>query len=114
MENITGGLGDKMEDWVEKQHQMGKQERARFRIMKNLQHCSDARARVVHRNFDPVVIARTLRVDGAMVRRSLNLKARRDTKRGSSRCVKGSVIRRGLRHSTIAISSNNKMNTHLP
>jgi len=26
MENIPGGLGDKMEDWVEKQHQMGKQE----------------------------------------------------------------------------------------
>jgi len=26
MENIPGGLGDKMVDWVEKQHQMGKQE----------------------------------------------------------------------------------------
>jgi hypothetical protein len=89
----------------EKQHQMGKQERARFRIMKNLQHRSDARAWVVHRNFDPVFIGRTLKVDGAMVRRSLNLKARRDTKKGSSRCMKGSVIQRGLRHSTIAISA---------
>jgi hypothetical protein len=52
-----------MEDWVEKQHQMGKQERARFRTMKNLQHRSDARAWVVHRNSDPVVIAQTLKVD---------------------------------------------------
>jgi hypothetical protein len=28
--------------------------------------------------------------------------------------LKGSIIPRGLRHSTIAISSNKKMNTHLP
>jgi len=69
MENIPGGLGDKMEDWVEKQHQMGKQEQARFRMMKNLQHRSDARARVVHRNSDPVVIAQTLKVDGALKRK---------------------------------------------
>jgi hypothetical protein len=26
MVNIDGGLGNKMEDWVEKQHQMGKRE----------------------------------------------------------------------------------------
>jgi hypothetical protein len=69
MENIPGGLGDKMEDWVEKQHQMGKQERARFCTMKNLQHRSDARARVVHRNSDPVVIAQTLKVDGVSKRK---------------------------------------------
>ena len=54
---------------MEKQHQMGKQERARFRTMKNLQHRSDARARVVHRNFDPVVITQTLKVDGALKRK---------------------------------------------
>ena len=33
--------------------------------MKNLQHRSDARARVVHRNSDPVIIAQTLKVDCA-------------------------------------------------
>jgi hypothetical protein len=44
MKNIRGGLGDKMEDWVEKQHQMGKQEQAHFCTMKNLQHCTNARA----------------------------------------------------------------------
>ena len=37
--------------------------------MKNLQHCSDARARVVHRNSDPVVIAQTLKVDSAPKRK---------------------------------------------
>ena len=40
MEKIKGGLGDKMEDWIEKQHQMGKQERAWFHMIKNLQHHS--------------------------------------------------------------------------
>ncbi len=65
MENIEGGLGAKMEDWVEKQHQMGKQEQARFCKMENLQHCSDARARVAHHNSDPVAIAQMLKVDGA-------------------------------------------------
>jgi hypothetical protein len=69
MENIPGGLGDKMEDWVEKQHQIGKQEQARICTMKNLQHCSDARARVVHRNSDPVIIAQTLKVDDALKRK---------------------------------------------
>ena len=37
--------------------------------MKNLQHRSDARARVVHRNSDPVVIAQTLKVDSAPKRK---------------------------------------------
>ncbi len=37
--------------------------------MKNLQHRSDARARIVHRNSDPVVIAQTLKVDLASKRK---------------------------------------------
>jgi len=37
--------------------------------MKNLQHRSDARARVVHCNSDPVVIAQTRKVDGASKRK---------------------------------------------
>jgi hypothetical protein len=43
--------------------------------MKNLQHRSDARARVVHRNSDPVVISQTLKVDGAS-RRKFNSETR--------------------------------------
>ena len=37
--------------------------------MKNLQHRSDARAWVVHRNSDPVVITQTLTLDGASKRK---------------------------------------------
>ena len=40
--------------------------------MKNLQHRSDARARVVHRNSDPVVIAQTLKVDCASKRKFIS------------------------------------------
>ena len=65
MIEIGGGLGNKMEDWVEKQHQMGKRERTRFCTMRNLQERANARAWVLHRNSDPVVIAQTLKVDSA-------------------------------------------------
>jgi hypothetical protein len=64
MKNMRGGLGNEMEDWVEKQHQIGKQEQARFCTMKNLQHCANARSWVIHHNLDPVVISQTLEVDG--------------------------------------------------
>jgi hypothetical protein len=64
MENIRGGFGNKMEDWVEKQHQVGKQERACFRTMKNLQHCANVRAWVIYCNLDLVVISQMLEVDG--------------------------------------------------
>ena len=37
--------------------------------MKNIQHRSDTRARVVHRNSDPVIIAQTLKVDCASKRK---------------------------------------------
>jgi len=48
---------------------MGKQERAQFHTMKNLQHRSDTRAWVVHCNSDLVVIAQTLKVDCASKRK---------------------------------------------
>ena len=69
MIEIGGGLGNKMEDWVEKQHQMGKREQMRFCTMQNLQKRADARARVLHRNSDPVVVSKTLEVNGASKRK---------------------------------------------
>jgi hypothetical protein len=112
MENIPGGLGDKMEDWGEKQHHMGKQERAQFRTMKNLQHRSDARARVVHRNSDPVVIAQTLKVDGAPKRK---FKSETRDKEGIE------SLRERERHTKrfkalddCDIIKQKKLNTHLP
>ena len=109
MENIPGGLGDKMEDWVEKQHQMGKQEQTRFPTMKNLQHRSEAW--VVHPNSDPVVIAQTLKVDGASKRK---FKSETRDKKGIE------SLRERERHTKRfkALGDcdiiNKKMNTYLP
>ena len=35
MEHVPGGLGDKMEDWIELAHQIGARLRARFRTVKD-------------------------------------------------------------------------------
>ena len=35
MEHVPGGLGDKMEDWIELAHQAGARLRARFRTVKD-------------------------------------------------------------------------------
>lgn len=69
MENIPGGLGNKMEDWVEKSHQLGKRLRARFRTMRNLQKRAKARQRVEHRDSDPAVIHQILQVEMASKRK---------------------------------------------
>ncbi len=69
MVEIDGGLGNKIEDWVEKQHQMGKRERTRFCTMLNLQARANARAWVLRRNSDPVVISQTLEVNEASKRK---------------------------------------------
>ena len=47
MTNIEGGLGDKMEDWVELLHQTGKRQRLRYRTVQNPVVCSLARADLV-------------------------------------------------------------------
>jgi uncharacterized coiled-coil protein SlyX len=54
---VPGGLGEKMEDWVEKMHQWGNQRRKRFGTTKNTQVRADARARSTHRGTNPGVIA---------------------------------------------------------
>jgi hypothetical protein len=42
MENITGGLGDKMEVGIEKSHQTGRQRRGQFSSVVNLQVKAEA------------------------------------------------------------------------
>jgi hypothetical protein len=42
MANIEGGLGDNMEDWVERLHQTGKRQRLRYRTVQNPVVCSFA------------------------------------------------------------------------
>ena len=57
MEIVEGGLGDKMEDWVELQHQWGMRLRRRFRTIHDPLRRARARAKVVHRDTSPAVVA---------------------------------------------------------
>ncbi len=57
MRNIQGGLGDKMEDWVERLHQTGMRERQRFRTVQNPIIRALAREKAGSRNMHPDVLA---------------------------------------------------------
>ena len=57
MTNIKGGLGDKMEDWVERLHQTGMRMRRRFRTVANPLVRAIAREKTNSRNAHPDVIA---------------------------------------------------------
>jgi hypothetical protein len=57
MTNIKGGLGDKMEDWVERLHQTGMRMRQRFRTVQNPLLRAVAREKADSRNAYPDVIA---------------------------------------------------------
>ena len=75
MDNIKGGLGNKMEDWIEKSHQVGKQQRARYHTTKNLQECADTMIRVVHWDTTPAIINQTLKVEKASKRKYTGVKS---------------------------------------
>ena len=53
MEHVPGGLGDKMEDWIEHAHQADARLRARFRTVKDPLVRAVARARLVFENQTP-------------------------------------------------------------
>ncbi len=57
MKNIPGGLGNKMEDWVERLHQWGMQERRRFRTVQDPLVHAHAREKATSRNMHPNVLA---------------------------------------------------------
>ena len=57
MEHVPGGLGDKMEDWIELAHQAGARLHARFRTVKDPLVRAIARAKASFRESDPAVIA---------------------------------------------------------
>ena len=69
MENIPGGLGDKMEDGIEKSHQTGRRRRGQSSSVVDLQVKAEAAQRVVHRNSDPGVVREVLKVDAASKRK---------------------------------------------
>ena len=49
MKNIPGGLGEKMEDWVELMHQIGARARRRFRTTRDIQMRAEFKGRVEQR-----------------------------------------------------------------
>ena len=57
MGEIEGGLGDKMEDWVEKAHQEGARRRRRFYFTVNAKKRANAAAKVEQRDMNPEVVA---------------------------------------------------------
>ena len=75
MDNIKGGLGNKMEDWINKSHQVSKQQQAQYRTTKNLQERADARIWVVHWDTTPAIINQTLKVEKASKRKYTGIKS---------------------------------------
>ncbi len=63
MRNIQGGLGDKMEDWVERLHQTKKHERLCYRTVQNPVVHSLAREKANTCNMHPDVIAQTDKIN---------------------------------------------------
>jgi hypothetical protein len=57
MKNIPGGLDEKMEDWVEHQHQWGMQQRRRFCTVQDPLVRALAREKATSRNTHPDVLA---------------------------------------------------------
>ncbi len=75
MDSIKGGLGDKMEDWIKKLHQVGKQLRAQYCRIKNLQGRPDARVWVVPRDTTPAIINQTWKVEKVSKHKFTGIKA---------------------------------------
>eukprot|EP00956_Cyclotella_meneghiniana_P036251 scaffold123208_cov22-Cyclotella_meneghiniana.AAC.1 len=58
MRYVPGGLGEKMEDWVELMHQIGARARRRFRTTKDLAMRAKARARAEQRSMNADLLER--------------------------------------------------------
>ena len=69
--NIKGGLGNKMEDWVEHQHQFLKAEREQFRTVQDPLVRALAREKAASRNTHPDVLAQVDAVDRGNKRKFL-------------------------------------------
>ena len=63
MMNIRGGVGDKMEGWVERLHQDGKQKHLRFCTVQNPIARAHAREKVHSHNMHPNVISHTNKIN---------------------------------------------------
>ena len=76
MKNLPGGLGDKMEDWVERQHQWGMRMRRRFRTVQDPLVHAFAREKAASRNMHSDVRAQVESTDVGNKRNFLEKKAK--------------------------------------
>jgi hypothetical protein len=63
MKDITGGMGNKMEDGIERSHQTGSRSRLQFGRVSNLQIRPLAKQRYAHRSSNPEVVQHMLKVE---------------------------------------------------
>jgi hypothetical protein len=75
MKNILGGLGDKMEDWVERLHQWGMQQRRRFCTVQDPLVRALAREKTTSCNTHPDVLAQVDATDTGNKRKLSEKKA---------------------------------------
>ena len=62
-DEYTGGVGNKMEDWVERLHQDGRRKQLRFRTVQNPIARAHAREKAHSRNMHPSVISQTNKIN---------------------------------------------------
>ena len=63
MMNLLGALGDKMEDWVERLHQWGMQQRRRFCTVQDPLFRALTREKATSQNMHPNVLAQVEETD---------------------------------------------------
>ena len=69
MTDITGGMGNKMEDGIERSHQIGGRYRLQFGRVANLQTRAVAKQRYAHRSTNPEVVQQMMQVEEASKRK---------------------------------------------
>ena len=95
MRKLRGGLGDKTEDWVERQHQDGGRLRVQFSRIKNLEVRAIARAKAEEVGHNPDVIARINEIKCETAR---DFKKKKETKSD-----KAQAAREQMRMSTLLL-----------
>ena len=74
-DSYSGGMGDKMEDWVERLHQWGIRQRQRFRTVQDPFVCATAREKATSQCNHPEVLAQ---VDASNARNKRILSEKRE------------------------------------
>ena len=69
MTNITGGMGNKMEDGLERSHQTGGRSRLQFARVSNVHTRAVAKQRYAHRSTNPEVVQQMMEVEAASQRK---------------------------------------------